>query len=324
MAAQRAISRGGGAFKDEARGRAELYVSRGEVERPSSSAMTRSKPTRRLLALFGAERRDRRCRSGRPVEIILDRTPFYGESGGQIGDTGTIRTETGVIDIDDTVKPTPDLFVHRGTVAEGFVSSGEQAIAKIDAHRRRAIRRNHTATHLLHRALRIVLGDETHQAGSLVAPDRLRFDFTTLDAMSPDQVGARGRDRQPRDPRTTPVTRERQTATRKRSPRARWRSSARSTATSCGWSRSTAFRRSSAAAPTSRRTGEIGPFLIASEGSVAAGVRRIEALTGDAAVERMLTQQRLLEDLGRDLRAPWHEVPAQVAAIQERQRQSRT
>lgn len=88
-----------------------------------------------------------------------------------------------MINIDDTFKPTPDLFVHRGTVAEGFVKVGEAAHAVIDAARRQAIRRNHTATHLLHRALRIVLGEETHQAGSLVAPERLRFDFTALESM---------------------------------------------------------------------------------------------------------------------------------------------
>src|SRR6476619_292571 len=126
--------------------------------------------------------------AGQSVEVILDRTPFYGESGGQIGDTGHIRTETGLIDIDDTVKPAPDVFVHRGVVAEGFIRVGESVTATVDGSRRRAIQRNHTATHLLHKALRLVLGEETHQAGSLVAPDRLRFDFTSMESMTPAQV----------------------------------------------------------------------------------------------------------------------------------------
>ena len=126
--------------------------------------------------------------AGDAVEVILDRTPFYGESGGQIGDTGWIRTDTGLINIDDTFKPTPDVYVHRGIVAEGFARSGEPARAEIDAERRGAIRRNHTATHLLHRALRTVLGEESRQAGSLVAPDRLRFDFTSLEGVNAGQL----------------------------------------------------------------------------------------------------------------------------------------
>ena len=131
--------------------------------------------------------------------MILDRTPFYGESGGQIGDTGWIRTDTGLINVDDAFKPTPDVYVHRGVVAEGFARLGEPARVEIDAERRAAIRRNHTATHLLHRALRSVLGEETRQAGSLVAPDRLRFDFTSLEGATAGQAAGCGCDRQSRD-----------------------------------------------------------------------------------------------------------------------------
>ena len=111
------------------------------------------------------------------VEIFLDRTPFYAEGGGQIGDTGTIVTESGIADVYDTQYAVPGLIVHKARV-DGEVVAGQDALATIDGERREAIRRNHTATHLLHSALRTVLGDHVRQQGSLVAPDYLRFDFS--------------------------------------------------------------------------------------------------------------------------------------------------
>ena len=111
------------------------------------------------------------------AEIVLDRTPFYAESGGQVGDTGVITTETGRARVHDTQTVLPGLIVHRATV-EGELFPGQDALAVIDAGRREATRRNHTGTHLLHSALRQVLGDHVRQQGSLVAPDRLRFDFS--------------------------------------------------------------------------------------------------------------------------------------------------
>ncbi|MCA9860309.1 MAG: alanine--tRNA ligase, partial [Thermomicrobiales bacterium] len=191
MAEQRVISRGGVAFKDAGRERNALYVERG-VTSTEFLGYTETGAGATILAILDPEGFVETAEAGDEVEIILDRTPFYGESGGQIGDKGEIRTETGLVSIDDTFKPAPALFVHRGIVAEGFIRTGEEAQASIDAERRQAIRRNHTATHLLHKALREVLGTDTHQAGSLVAPDRLRFDFTSLDAMTPEQVGRVG------------------------------------------------------------------------------------------------------------------------------------
>src|SRR6185437_8208886 len=113
----------------------------------------------------------------RRVEIVLDRTPFYAESGGQIGDSGTIVTESGIADVEDTQLALPGLVVHKARL-DGELVAGQDALATIDGPRREAIRRNHTATHLLHAALRTVLGDHVRQQGSLVAPDRLRFDFS--------------------------------------------------------------------------------------------------------------------------------------------------
>jgi alanyl-tRNA synthetase len=250
---------------------------------------------------------------------VLDRTPFYGESGGQVGDSGEIRTETGLVNIDDTRRPAADLFVHRGTVEEGFVRVSDAVTAQIDAARRQEIRRNHTATHLLHRALRLVVGEDTHQAGSLVAPDRLRFDFTALDAVDADQVRTIAeivnREIVADRPVETAVTSyaDAVAAGAMALFGEKYGDTVRMVAID-------EFSRELCGGTHVRHTGEIGPFVVTSEGSVASGIRRIEALTGDAAVERMLGQQRLIEGLGRELRVFWTEVPAQVRALQERAR----
>ncbi len=124
------------------------------------------------------------------VAIVLDRTPFYAESGGQVGDTGRIVTDTGQARVVDTVFALPGLHQHLAIIERGTIEPGQDAIATIDSKRRNAIRRNHTATHLLHWALREVLGDHVKQQGSLVAPDRLRFDFSHFEPVTPEQLRA--------------------------------------------------------------------------------------------------------------------------------------
>ncbi len=317
MAAQRAASRGGEAFKDLSRDRAELYVSLGS--RTEFLGYDDDRAEAKILALIGPHGALEEAETGQAVEVLLDRTPFYGESGGQIGDTGTIRTETGLIRVEDTRKPTPDLFVHRGVVEEGFVRAGEPAVAEIDAGRRQAIRRNHTATHLLHRALRVVLGDETHQAGSLVAPDRLRFDFTSLDPVRPDQLL-----------RVAEIVNHEVVADLPVMAETKPYADAVAAGAMALFGEKygdvvrvvtiPGFSQELCGGTHVAHTGEIGPFLIAAEGSVAAGVRRVEALTGREAIDRMLAQQRALEEAARELRAMPTEVPAGVRAIQERAR----
>jgi alanyl-tRNA synthetase len=122
------------------------------------------------------------------VEIFLDRTPFYAESGGQVGDTGTIRTASGVADVTDTTFALPGVRRHTARLISGAISAGQTATAAIDDVRRDAIRRNHTGTHVLHHALRTVLGAHVKQAGSLVGPDRLRFDFSHYSAVTDDEI----------------------------------------------------------------------------------------------------------------------------------------
>jgi alanyl-tRNA synthetase len=316
MLAQRQQSRAGKAFKDTARERAELYVGAAGSKTEFLGYDTTSADAS-ILALITADGVVDEVDAGQPVEIILDRTPFYGESGGQIGDTGSMRSETGKIDIDDTVKPVADLFVHRGVVAEGFVRTGEKVTVAVDGARRRAIQRNHTATHLLQKALRTVLGTETHQAGSLVTPDRLRFDFTSLDAMTAPQVERVAEIVNAEILESHPVS---------------WSQKPMKEAVAEGAMALfgekygevvrvvdiEGYSKELCGGTHVTNTGEIGPFVIVSEGSVAAGTRRIEALTGEAATERMLSQQRLLERVSRDLRTTWTDLPNAVATLQDR------
>jgi len=317
MEHQRETSRSGAAFKTDGGARAGLYAA--IQPRTEFLGYTESRAEARIVAILGPDGEMEQAEAGQQVEVVLDRTPFYAESGGQVGDSGEIRTETGLINVDDTRKPAPDLFVHRGTVEEGFVRVGEDATARIDAERRLRIRRNHTATHLLHKALRTVIGDETHQAGSLVAPDRLRFDFTSLDAVEPGQVRAITEIVNNEIVRDIPVE------TNVMSQKDALASGAMALfgekyGESVRVVQIGEFSKELCGGTHVARTGEIGPFVITSEGSVASGVRRIEALTGSAAVERMLGQQRLIEDLGRELKVTWSEVPGSVKALQERLR----
>jgi alanyl-tRNA synthetase len=321
LAEQRAKSRGDAAnlFTDTARGRAELYATRGGKTRFEGYESTASDAT--VVVLIGPDGAVEEAEAGDTVEVMLDRTPFYGESGGQIGDTGWIRTETGLFNVDQTHKPTADTIVHRGTVAEGFVRAGEAARAEIDAGRRQAIRRNHTATHLLHRALRIVLGAETYQAGSLVAPDRLRFDFTALEPVAAEQ-----------QLRVSEIVNNEIVANQPiRTDLMPYAEAVAGGAMALFGEKYgdvvrvvsiPDFSRELCGGTHVARTGEIGPFLIVSEGSVAAGVRRIEAITGSAAIERMLAYQRTIEETARDLHVTWGETRAHVAALQERLRAS--
>ena len=317
MARQRETSRSRTAFGDAGRDRADIYA--GIHPRTEFTGYEHERSEATIVAILGAEGQLNEAEAGEQVEIVLDRTPFYAESGGQVGDTGQIRTDTGLIDIDDTRKPAPDLFIHRGTVAEGFIRVGDMAVARINSARRQAIRRNHTATHLLHKALRTVVGTDSHQAGSLVAPDRLRFDFTALDAVNGDQLrsiaemvnGEIVSDR----PVETVVTSYKEAVANgamalfgeKYGDTVRMVAIDDVSKELCGGTHVA-------------RTGEIGPFVVTAEGSVASGVRRIEALTGSAAVERMLGQQRLIEELGRELRVSWSEVPVQLRALREQSR----
>jgi alanyl-tRNA synthetase len=227
------------------------------------------------------------------VSIFLDRTPFYAEAGGQVGDTGWITTDTGRAEVLDTTYAMSGLHNHRARVVEGSVEPGQVATASIDVERRDAIRRNHTGTHVLHWALRSVLGDTVKQQGSLVAPDRLRFDFGPSDALTADQI------RQIEDLANHEILTN--------SP-VRHFETTKEEATRLG---AIAFFgdkygdivRVLEAGPHStelcggthvRALGDIGPLKVVKEESIGANLRRIEAVTGTGPVERLREAEDVL------------------------------
>jgi alanyl-tRNA synthetase len=232
------------------------------------------------------------------VEVFLDRTPFYAESGGQVGDAGTITTETGTMEVIDTTNAIPGLRRHTGRVSVGVVSAGQSAQAVIDSARRDAIRKNHTATHLLHWALREVLGDHVKQQGSLVAPERLRFDFTHFAAVTPDEVArieelvnAETLGNHPvRNYETTKAEAEAMGALAffgdKYGDVVRVLEAGPQSIELCGGTHV-------------RATGDIGLVKIVSEASIGSGIRRIEAVTGSGSVALLQRDERTLSDLAR-------------------------
>src|SRR6266545_1578620 len=185
MAAQREQSRKAAQFKRGAE--ADVWA---EMELPPTefTGYGHYVDTGRALAIVAGGDSVSGASQGQPVQIVLDRTPFYAESGGQVGDTGWLIGPGGRVRVEDTQRSVPGLIVHYGVVERGAIAVNETVEARVDAERRRDIMRNHTATHLLHRALRDVLGEHAAQAGSLVAPERLRFDFSHPRQVRPEQL----------------------------------------------------------------------------------------------------------------------------------------
>jgi alanyl-tRNA synthetase len=250
------------------------------------------------------------------VQVVLDRTPFYAESGGQIGDTGTITSAAGaVMDVLDTQYARPGVTVHKGKMRVGELLAGDEVEAEIDGVRRDRIRRNHTATHVLHWALREVLGSHVQQAGSLVAPDRLRFDFSHHEPVTPEQLAEVERlanaqvisDAPVRHYETTKAEAERIGAIaffgEKYGDIVRVLEAGPSTEL-CGGTHVHAL-------------GFIGPIKIVSEGSIGSNLRRIEAMTGDGAFEYIEYEEQLLRRAGDLLRATPKEVPDKIERLAE-------
>lgn len=254
-----------------------------------------------VIALLRDGRPVSAAHEGDEVEIVLPMTPFYVESGGQVSDTGTIRRASNgqkgsawSIEVTDVRRPVSGLIVHVGRVKAGTVRVGDEAVAEVDAERRRDIMRNHTATHLLHAVLRRELGAHVHQAGSLVAPDRLRFDFTHSAMLTEDQWQAIERGVNEAIMMAQPVdaswTTYRQAVEEGAIALFGEKYGEEVRVVRVGPS-DEAFSRELCGGTHVRNTGEIGLFLILSEGSVGSGVRRIEAVTGRWALQ--IAQQRL-------------------------------
>ena len=269
---------------------------------------------------------------GSEVAIILNQTPFYGESGGQVGDTGTIAAADGLrIRVTDTQKKLSDLFVHLGVVEAGTVRVGAPVIASVDHARRTAIRAHHSATHLLHEALRRELGPHVAQKGSLNAPDRLRFDVSqprpiTADELTRVEAVVNARIRENSEVTTRLMTPEAAVETGAMALFGeKYGEEVRVVSMGAPEGNKTAWSIELCGGTHVRRTGDIGYFRIVSELAVAAGVRRIEAVTGAAAEAVVLEIQHRLNEAAGALRSAPADVPERVTALlDERRKQDAT
>lgn len=242
--------------------------------------------------------------AGDPVEVVLRETPFYVESGGQVSDSGTIAGDGWVIEIDRMSKPVNGLIVHHGEVLEGSPQVGDKATAKVDAARRKAVTRNHTGTHLLHAALRNHLGTHVEQRGSLVAPDRLRFDFIHEEKVTPEQIAAIENEVNREILANKPVLAKVKTHKEAVAEGAmalfgeKYGDEVRTVSIGEGDDR---YSYELCGGVHVKETSEIGAFLILSESSSSAGIRRVEALTGEAAVSYAQQQIALMSHIARQL-----------------------
>jgi alanyl-tRNA synthetase len=276
-----------------------------------------TRSTLRALLVDGESREV--ARAGEEVELVVDETPFYAESGGQVGDRGTLATDTGKVAIRDTQRPVGDLVLHRGKVTEGEIHLDSQARLTVDAEARAATVRNHSGTHLLHAALRRVLGPQAMQKGSLVSPDRLRFDFTHDAPLDPEEIRAI------EDHVNDWIERNAPAQIREMGYREAIESGAvaifeEKYGDLVRVIRFGDFSTELCGGTHARATGDIGLLKIVGESGIAAGVRRIEALTGKGALEHLRQQERLLRRLAELLRSPVGELPARVEKLLEERR----
>ncbi|MBM3939867.1 MAG: alanine--tRNA ligase [SAR202 cluster bacterium] len=265
------------------------------------------------------------ARAGDSVEVVLRETPFYAEGGGQVGDTGELRGPAGTVRVTDTQRPAADVIVHIGKVAEGLLSTGDTVRARVDAERRADIMRNHTATHLLHAVLRRVLGTHVRQAGSLVAPDRLRFDFTHVAPLTRQEIVEIERQVNDAVLRDLPVVK------REGSYRdavalgalaffgERYGENVRTVQVG----EETPFSFELCGGTHLNRSGEIGMFRIVGESSVGTGMRRIEAVTGRGTESWVNQRLELLEAVAAKLNVPPAEAPSRVDALMAEVERSR-
>src|SRR5882724_782461 len=276
----------------------------------------------KIVGLIKAESEVAELNAGEEGEVVLDRTPFYAESGGQVGDTGTLATGNAHAIVSDTQSPVSGLIVHRVKVEQGSLRVGEVVVAQVDAERRDATRRNHTATHLLHAALREVLGGHVKQAGSIVAPNYLRFDFTHYQALTAEEIAEIERLVNAQVLRNVTV----QTDVMPVEDAIRSGAMALFGEKYAGMMRVLTvpgFSKELCGGTHVRATGDIGVFKITSDESIASGVRRIRAITGFDAYERFREDELLVDQVTSGLRTSRAELPATVAKLQDELKKAR-
>ncbi len=256
--------------------------------------------------------------TGEKVEVVLDRTPFYAEMGGQVGDSGTIAADAAKLEVADT-KGHNGLFAHVATVAEGELHVGDTVSAAIDTHRRELIRRNHTATHLLDAALKSVLGEHVNQAGSLCSDEHLRFDFTHFEALTAEQL------HEVEDLVNAQIFAAKPVVTRVCGIEEAKASGAVALfgekygdvvrMVSCG-TEDAPFSRELCGGTHARNTAELGLFKIVSESSTGSNVRRIEAVTSTGALEYLTSRMDLLDAAASKLKCRADEVSSRIDGLQ--------
>ena len=275
-----------------------------------------------ILALVSDGKPVQEAAAGTEVAVMLNQTPFYGESGGQVGDTGVITGADGLrIVVTDTQKKLGDLFVHLGRVEDGVAKKGAAVVATVDHRRRGAIQAHHSATHLLHEAMRRKLGEHVMQKGSLNAPDRLRFDVSQPRPVTPDEMAWIEAEVNARIRENSEVT------TRLMTPDAavaegamalfgeKYGDEVRVVSMGVGEGNRPAWSIELCGGTHVRRTGDIGLFKIVSEAAVSAGVRRIEAVTGASALAMVAEGDRRMAETAAVLKASPAEVPERVASL---------
>ena len=251
---------------------------------------------------------------GQRVEVVLNQTPFYAESGGQVGDAGVIAGPNGRVQVEDTQSPVAGLIVHMGVVEEGDISLGELADAQVDTLRREDTARNHSGTHLLHAALRQVLGAHVHQAGSSVAPDRLRFDYSHVSPLSREEMleiqGLANRKVQDDLAVTTRSSTYAQAV--QEGALAFFGDKYGDVVRIVEMSDGERFSMELCGGTHVKATGQVGPLFIVGESGIGSGMRRIEAVTGRAAEGLFVEQSSLLESLSQKLETPLGDLEARL------------
>ena len=272
-----------------------------------------------VTALFRDGNKVEVLKGGEEGVVVLDHTPFYAESGGQVGDRGVIRTEGGVFRVTDTRKQGRDAIAHIGTLTQGELKPGDRVDALVDPQRRAATRLNHSATHLLHAALRKVLGEHVQQKGSLVDPERLRFDFSHFQPVTPEElaqieklVNDQIRANAEVVTRVMPIEQAMEAGAmalfgEKYGDEVRVLSIGDFSVELCGGTHAS-------------RAGDIGLFKILSETGIASGVRRIEAVTGEAALDYVNATEKDLGAIADLVKGNREDVTARVAQVVERSR----
>jgi alanyl-tRNA synthetase len=267
----------------------------------------------RVVALYSEGAAVRRLEEGQPGIVVLDTTPFYAESGGQVGDSGVLAAEGVQFGVEDTQKIKADVFGHHGTQTQGTLKVGDAVVARVDVARRQATVRNHSATHLMHKALREVLGDHVQQKGSLVDADKTRFDFTHNQPVTDEEireiekrVNAEILGNRPAEARVMEIEAAKLTGAMMLFGE-KYGDSVRvldigSSRELCGGTHV-------------QRTGDIGLFKIVAEGGVAAGIRRVEAVTGEKALAYLQELETSVHRAAATLKAPTAELQGRITQV---------